>query len=93
MGRKGIGKNSIEVLGSNREHTGSQQIAVTGGSILTPVIGFRGTGITGTPPKPEARGFTNQPGDGPIPAGRSKTVGGNNAMRAFGLQGSGKNDK
>lgn len=79
-------------MGANREHGGSQQIHVTGGSILTPVLGFRGKGVTGMPPKPEARGFTNKPGDGPIPMGKSKTVGGNNALKAFGLQGHGKND-
>lgn len=91
--RKGIGRNTIETMGSNREHSGKQQIFVTAGSVLTPVIGFSGNGVTGMPPKPQARGFTNQPGDGPIPMGKSKTVGGNNAMKAFGLQGTSKNDK
>lgn len=69
------------------------ELHVTAGSILTPVLGFRGAGITGTPPRPEHRGFPSMPGDGPIPGGKSKTVGANNAMKAFGLQGSGKNDK
>jgi hypothetical protein len=48
--------------------------------------------VTGTPPKPEARGFTNAPGDGALPGGKRK-AGGNDAMKAFGLQGSGKNDQ
>jgi hypothetical protein len=74
-------------------HGGKSQIHVTAGSVLTPVIGFMGKGVTGTPPAPKARGFTNEPGDGPIPMGKSKTVGGNNALKAFGLNGSGKNDK
>jgi hypothetical protein len=77
-------------MGDNREHSGSSQIHVTAGSILTPVLGFRGAGITGTPPKPEARGFTNKPGDGPIPMGKSKTTGATRAMGAFGLGNSGK---
>lgn len=93
MARKGIDRNSIETLGSSREHSGSQQIHVTAGSILTPVLGFTGKGVTGTPPAPKARGFTNEPGDGPIPGGKSKTAGANNALKAFGLNGSGKNDK
>jgi hypothetical protein len=80
-------------MGENARHSGKSQLHVTAGSILTPVLGFRGTGVTGTPPRPEARGFTNEPGDGPIPGGRSKTAGANNALKAFGLQGSGKNDK
>jgi hypothetical protein len=79
--------------GDMTRHSGKSQIDVTGGSILTPVIGFMGKGITGTPPAPKARGFTNEPGDGPIPMGRSKAVGGNSALKAFGLQGSSKNDK
>ncbi len=79
-----------EKQGSNRDHTGSQQIHVTAGSILTPVVGFQGKGITGTPPKPQARGFTNMPGDGPIPMGKSKTTGATRAMNAFGLGNSGK---
>lgn len=71
--------------GSERTHGGSQQVHVTAGSILTPVLGFRGAGITGTPPKPEARGFTNLPGDGPIPGGKSKSTGASAALKAFGL--------
>jgi hypothetical protein len=82
-----------ETMGSNVEHSGKSQLHLTGGSVLTPVLLFRAPGITGTPPKPEARGFTNKPGDGPIPAGKSKTVGGNSALKAFGLQGSGQNEK
>ena len=82
-----------ETLGDDVRHGGKSQIQVTAGSILTPVIGFMGKGVTGTPPAPKARGFTNEPGDGPIPMGKSKTVGGNNALKAFGLNGSGKNDK
>ena len=79
-----------ETLGSGARHGGKTQLHVTAGSILTPVLGFRGAGITGTPPKPEARGFTNEPGDGPIPMGKSKTTGATRAMNAFGLGNSGK---
>lgn len=78
--------------GNNKEHTSSQQLHVTAGGILTPVLGFRGAGITGTPPKPEARGFTNKPGDGNIPGGKRR-AGGDNALKAFGLNGSGQNEK
>ena len=80
-------------MGDNSRHSGKSQLHVTAGSILTPVLGFRGAGVTGTPPKPEARGFTNEPGDGPIPGGRNKTAGANNALAAFGLNKSGKNDQ
>jgi len=93
MGRKGFGKSTIDVLGSNREHSGREQVHVTAGGILTPVLGFKGPGITGTPPKPEARGFTNYPGDGAIPGGKGRKAGGNDALKAFGLNGSGKNDQ
>jgi hypothetical protein len=79
-------------LGVDREHTAKSQLHVTAGGILTPVLGFRGTGVTGTPPKPEARGFTNMPGDGALPGGKRK-AGGNDAMKAFGLNGTGKNDQ
>ena len=82
-----------ETLGDGMRHGGKSQIHVTAGSVLTPVIGFMGKGVTGTPPAPKARGFTNEPGDGPIPMGKSKTVGGNNALKAFGLNGSGQNEK
>lgn len=78
--------------GAEKNHTGKQQLHVTAGGILTPVIGFSGKGVTGTPPKPEARGFTNEPGDGALPSGKRK-AGGNNALKAFGLQGSGENEK
>jgi hypothetical protein len=80
-------------LGARKTHGGPEQVYVTGGSVLTPVIGFRGQGVTGTPPAPMARGFTNEPGDGKLPGGKSKTPGGNNALKAFGLQGSSKNDQ
>lgn len=63
------------------------ELHVTAGSILTPVMGFRGAGITGTPPRPEHRGFPGMPGDGPIPGGKSKTTGANSALKAFGLNG------
>jgi hypothetical protein len=77
-------------MGDGTRHGGKSQLHVTAGSILTPVIGFRGAGITGTPPKPEARGYTNEPGDGPIPTGKTKTTGATRAMGAFGLGNSGK---
>ena len=79
-----------ETMGDGTRHGGKSQLHVTAGSILTPVLGFRGAGVTGTPPKPEARGFTNEPGDGPIPMGKSKTTGATRAMNAFGLGNSGK---
>ena len=79
-------------LGASASHTGPQQLHVTAGGILTPVLGFRGQGITGKPPAPTARGFTNEPGDGNLPSGKRK-AGGNNALRAFGLTGTGQNEK
>ena len=79
-----------DTMGDNARHGGKSQLHVTAGSILTPVLGFRGAGITGTPPKPEARGYTNEPGDGPIPMGKNKTTGATRAMNAFGLGNSGK---
>ncbi len=79
-------------LGARTSHGGSEQLHVTAGGILSPVLGFKGTGITGTPPAPMARGFTNEPGDGGLPSGKRK-AGGNNALRAFGLQGSSQNEK
>jgi len=78
-------------FGQGKEHTGPSQLHVTAGGILTPVLGFRAPGITGTPPKPELRGFTNQPGDGALPGGKRK-AGGNSAMKAFGLGGSSQNE-
>jgi hypothetical protein len=78
--------------GAFAPHTGASQLHVTAGGILSPVIGFSGTGITGTPPAPKARGFTNEPGDGNLPSGKRK-AGGNNALKAFGLQGSGQSEK
>jgi hypothetical protein len=85
-------KNLGNDLGANVEHGGKAQLHVTAGGILSPVLGFKGKGVTGTPPAPEARGFTNKPGDGALPGGKRK-AGGNDAMKAFGLQGSGKNDQ
>lgn len=71
---------------------GKPELHVTAGSILTPVMGFRGAGITGTPPRPEHRGYPSEPGDGPIPGGKSKSKGAAAAMNAFGLNRSQKND-
>lgn len=68
------------------------ELHVTAGSIVTPVLGFRGAGITGTPPRPEHRGFPSEPGDGVIPGGKSMTKGAAAAMNAFGLNRSQKND-
>jgi hypothetical protein len=81
-----------EVRGNNKEHAGREQLLVTAGGILSPVLGFKGPGVTGTPPAPEARGFTNKPGDGLLPSG-SRKAGGKDALKAFGLQGAGKNDQ
>jgi hypothetical protein len=81
-----------EVRGDNREHTGKEQLHLTAGGILTPVLGFRGTGITGKPPAPEARGYTNKPGDGALPGGKRR-AGGNDALKAFGLNGKGQNEQ
>jgi hypothetical protein len=66
---------------------------VTAGGVLSPVQGFRGTGITGTPPNPQHRGFPKHPGDGNIPAGGKRKAGGNAALQAFGLRGTGQNEK
>jgi hypothetical protein len=98
MAKKSLGTSSPsnwehKVAGSNREHSGAQQLHVTAGAILTPVLGFRGSGVTGMPPAPEARGFTNKPGDGNLPSGAKRKMGGNDAMKAFGLNGTGKNDQ
>ncbi len=77
----------------SKREGGGKELHVTAGSVLTPVIGFRGAGVTGTPPAPQKRGFPKEPGEGTVPGGKSKTAGGNNALKAFGLNGSGKNDK
>jgi hypothetical protein len=65
----------------------------TPGNILTPVVGFSNR-VTGTPPKPQFRGDAKESGTQPVPvkSGRGKS-GANNAMKAFGLQGKGHNDK
>lgn len=82
-----------ETMGSGARHSGASQLHVTAGGILTPVLGFRAPGITGTPPKPEARGFTNEPGDGNLPGGKKRKMGGNDALKAFGLNGHGQNEQ
>jgi len=84
--------DSHPTLGARSTHPGPTQLHVTAGGVLVPVLGFRGQGITGTPPAPAARGFTNEPGDGALPGGKRK-AGGNNAMKAFGLGGSSQNEK
>ena len=84
--------DSHPTLGARSTHPGPTQLHVTAGGVLTPVLGFKGQGITGTPPAPAARGFTNEPGDGTLPSGKRK-AGGNNAMKAFGLGGSPQNEK
>jgi len=76
-----------------KRNTGKTELHVTAGGILTPVLGFRGAGVTGTPPAPTVRGFPKEPSDGSIPGGKGRKHGGNDAMKAFGLQGSGKNDQ
>jgi hypothetical protein len=80
-------------LGARAPHSGAEQLHVTAGGILTPVLGFKGKGVTGTPPAPLARGFTNEPGDGDLPRGAGRKAGGNNALKAFGLRGAGENEK
>jgi hypothetical protein len=96
MAKKGMDSDSsgvrFKTLGDTKRHSGNEQLHVTAGGVLTPVLGFRGQGVTGMPPAPKARGFTNEPGDGPIPGGNRK-AGGNNALKAFGLNGSGQNEK
>jgi hypothetical protein len=77
-------------MAKDSKREGGKELHVTAGSILTPVLGFRGAGITGTPPKPERRGFPKEPGMGPIPGGKSKSTGATRAMGAFGLGNSGK---
>ena len=61
--------DSHPTLGARSTHPGPTQLHVTAGGVLTPVLGFKGQGITGTPPAPAARGFTNEPGDGTLPGG------------------------
>ncbi len=75
------------------KENGKPELHVTAGGVLTPVRGFTGAGITGTPPAPQHRGFPKEPGDGSLPSGKSRKAGGNNALRAFGLQGSSQNEK
>lgn len=89
-GRPGDGHPT---LGAHKSHPGSEQLHVTAGAILTPVIGFRGAGITGKPPAPMARGFTNEPGDGNLPGSGKRRMGGNDALKAFGLSGKGQNEQ
>jgi hypothetical protein len=57
------------------------------------VLGFRAPGITGKPEAPKARGFTNEPGDGNLPGGGKRKSGGNDALKAFGLNGRGQNEQ
>jgi hypothetical protein len=47
-----MAKKDFDGHGVNVEHSGKTQLHVTAGGILTPVLGFRGAGVTGTPPKP-----------------------------------------
>lgn len=75
------------------KQSSKKELCVTAGGILTPVLGFRATGITGTPPAPERRGMPKSPGDGALPMGAGRKHGGNNALKAFGLNGSGQNEK
>jgi hypothetical protein len=72
---------------------GKPELHVTAGGVLTPVRGFSGPGVTGTPPAPQHRGFPKEPGDGNIPGGKSRKAGGDNALKSFGLNTSGKNDQ
>jgi hypothetical protein len=93
MAKGGMEKHS----GYGMEHGGDNsktQLHITAGGILTPVIEFRAPGITGTPLKPEHRGFPGNPGDeAGLPKGASRKHGGNSALKAFGLNGSGSNEK
>jgi hypothetical protein len=89
-GRPGENHN---VFGARKTHDGPDQLYITAGGILTPVLGFKGKGVTGTPPAPQARGFTNEPGDGELPRGAGRKAGGSNALKAFGLRGTGENEK
>jgi hypothetical protein len=66
---------------------------ITPGKILTPVVGFS-KGVLGTPPFPQMRGDAKPVGSEPAPKNVGKNFkGGNNALKAFGLQGSSKNMK
>jgi hypothetical protein len=91
MGKKG-GTNKESGYGYERKAS-VPEVYVTAGGVLTPVRGFSGKGITGTPPAPQHRGFPKEPGDGHVPGGKGRKSGGNNAMKAFGLSGTGENEK
>jgi hypothetical protein len=66
---------------------------VTPGKILTPVEGFSNR-VTGTPPAPGKRGFPKEPGTGRIGQQSEKgKSGAANALKAFGLNGKGENEK
>ena len=65
---------------------------VTPGNVLTPVIGFSNR-VLGTPPSPMERGFPKEPGGQPFPKSVKQKSGANNAMKAFGLKGTGENEK
>ena len=71
---------------------GKTEFHVTPGNILTPVLGFSNR-VTGTPPATAERGYPKTEGSQPYPKSSKQKSGMANAMKAFGLGGTGKNDK
>jgi hypothetical protein len=65
---------------------------VTPGNVLTPVVGFSNK-VLGTPPFPAMRGDAKEVGSSPYPKSSKQKMGGNDALKAFGLNGSGKNEE
>jgi hypothetical protein len=68
---------------------GKREFHITPGNILTPVIGFSNR-VTGTPPAPARRGGPKEPGNDPVPKSVKQKSGAAAALKAFGLNGTGK---
>lgn len=93
MAHRGVGNKESGYGMERRSNSPGTELHVTAGGVLTPVKGFKGPGVTGKPPPPEHRGFPKEPGEGNLPGGAKRKAGGNNALKAFGLAGSGQNEK
>jgi len=71
---------------------GKREFTITPGNILTPVIGFSNR-VTGTPPAPARRGEPKSPGSDPLPTSVKQKSGAAAAMKAFGLNGTGRGNE
>ncbi len=83
---RGEGPAKKEGMSSEKPHY------TTPGNILTPVVGFSNR-VTGTPPMPQMRGDAKKPGSGAVDKSYKQKSGAAAALKAFGLNGSGRGDK